>query len=173
MSRVSQAAPLAFRLALLPTIVASVLIVSDAHAQEIRRVAEPNQPVRMTHNGYVCAGTLTVTPIDETYDTVTCSGPVFAASDYQAVYQKRAYDELVKISEARVDVLNHDLKAATERRFSELPRDMQHLAAIQNLKRSLSDYVDQRLPAGATQVSPGGHGVGAAGALPNSNPTEP
>jgi hypothetical protein len=127
----------------------------------------------MTHNGYVCVGTLTVTPIDDTFDTVTCSGPVFAASDYEAVYQKRAYDELVKINEARVDVLNHDLKAAIERRFSELPRDMRQLAAIQNLKRSLNDYVDQRLPAGASQVSPGGHSAGAAGSGHSSSLTGP
>jgi len=149
-----------------------LLIAAGAQAQEIRRVAEPNQPVRMTHNGYVCVGTLTVTPIDETYDTVTCSGPVFAASDYQAVYQKRAYDELVKINEARVDVLNHDLKAAIEKRFSELPRDMQQLASIQSLKRSLTEYVDQRLPAGATQISPQG-GRSGGGSRSSSCFTEP
>lgn len=173
MSRVSQAASVTVRFPLF-VIAAAALVVSGAQAQEIRRVAEPNQPVRMTHNGYVCAGTLTVSPIDETYDTVTCSGPVFAASDYEAVYQKRAYDELVKINEARVDVLNHDLKAAIERRFGELPHDVQQLAAIQSLKRSLNEYVDQRLPAGATQVSPqGGHPAGAAGSGPSSSLTGP
>ena len=82
---------------------------------------------------------------DETYDSISCSGPVFAASDYAAVYQKRAYDELVKINQARVDALNHDLKAAIEKRFGDLPRDVQQLAAIQSLKRSLNDYLDQRL----------------------------
>ncbi|HXJ92984.1 MAG TPA: hypothetical protein VMT20_08885 [Terriglobia bacterium] len=172
MVRASQAASVAIRFLLF--VAASFLLVSGARAQEIRRVAEPNQAVRMTHNGYVCAGTLTVTPIDDTYDTVMCSGPVFAASDYEAVYQKRAYDELVKINEARVDVLNHDLKAAIERQFSELPRDMQHLAAIQNLKRSLNEYVDQRLPAGATQVSPpGGHSASTRDSRPGSSPTGP
>ena len=172
MVRASQAAPVRTRTLL--CVVAAFLVASGVYAQEIRRVAEPNQPVRMTHNGYVCAGTLTVTPIDETYDTVMCSGPVFAASDYEAVYQKRAYDELVKINGARVDLLNHDLKGAIERRFSELPRDMQQLAAIQGLKRSLNDYVDQRLPAGATQVSPqGGHPAGAAGSRPSSPLTGP
>jgi len=171
MVRISRAASVAIRFLLF--VAAGFSVVSGAQAQEIRRVAEPNQPVRMTHNGYVCAGTLTVTPIDDTYDTVTCSGPVFAAGDYEAVYEKRAYDELVKINEARVDVLNHDLKAAIERRFSELPHDMQQLAAIQNLKRSLNEYVDQRLPAGATQILPGGHSAGAAGSRPSYSPTGP
>jgi hypothetical protein len=172
MGRVSQAVSVTVRFVLFIT--ASFLVVAGAYAQDTRRVAEPNQPVRMTHNGYVCAGLLTVSPIDETYDTVTCSGPVYAASDYTAVYQKRAYDELVNINEARVDVLNRDLKAAIERRLGELPRDMQQLAAIQSLKRSLSDYVDQRLPAGAGEVSPQGrHTAGAAGSRPDSSLTGP
>jgi hypothetical protein len=152
-----------------PFIAATLLFATGAQAQEIRRVAEPNQPVRMSHNGYVCAGQLTVSPIDETYDSISCSGPVFASSDYAAVYQKRAYDELVKINQARVDVLNHDLKAAIEKRFADLPRDVQQLAAIQSLKRSLNDYLDQRLPAGATQISPqGGHSAGGASGRPDS-----
>jgi hypothetical protein len=171
MVRVSQAASVPIRTLLF--VAATFSVTSVVQAQEIRRVAEPNQPVRMAHNGYVCAGTLTVTPIDDTFDTVTCSGPVFAASDYEAVYQKRAYDELVKINEARVDVLNHDLKAAIEKRFGDLPRDVQQLAAIQSLKRSLNDYVDLRLPAGASQVSPGGHSAGAAGSRSSSPLTGP
>src|SRR5215472_4566324 len=166
MVRVCEAASVAIRS--LGFIVATLLAASGAQAQEIRRVAEPNQPVRMAHNGYVCAGTLTVSPIDDTFDMVTCSGPVFAASDYEAVYQKKAYDELVKINQARMDVLNHDLKAAIYKHFGELPRDMQQLAAIQGLKRSLNDYVDQRLPAGATQVSPqAGHSASATGSRPS------
>ena len=51
------------KICVLPSIAATLLFATGAQAQEIRRVAEPNQPVRMTHNGYVCAGQLTVSPI--------------------------------------------------------------------------------------------------------------
>jgi len=138
-----QGSPLAVRLLFCMAI--SFAFATEAQAQEIRRVAEPNQPVRMTHNGYVCAGQLNISPIDDTYDMVTCSGPVYATPDYAAVYQKRTYDELVKLNNARMDAISRDLKAAIDRRFGELPRDLQQLAAIQSLRRNLAEDNDQRL----------------------------
>lgn len=47
-----QARPVAVRL--LFCVAISWAVAAAAQAQEVRRVAEPNQPVRMTHNGYVC-----------------------------------------------------------------------------------------------------------------------
>jgi hypothetical protein len=143
MSGAFQGGPLAVRLLFCAAI--SFAAATGARAQEIRRVAEPNQPVRMTHNGYVCAGRLNVAPIDDTYDTVTCSGPIYAAPDYAAVYQKRTFDELVKLNSARMDAIDHDLRAAVNRRIGELPRDVQQSAAIQSLRRSLLEDIDRRL----------------------------
>ena len=54
-------------------------------SQEIRRVAEPGQQVRRARGGYICEGKLNVSPIDATYDMVSCSGPIFNAADYAAL----------------------------------------------------------------------------------------
>jgi hypothetical protein len=137
-----QARTLAVRL-LFCTVI-SFAVATCARAQEIRAVAAPNQPVRMTHNGYVCAGRLNISPIDDTYDMVTCSGPIYAAPDYAAVYQKRTFDELVKLNNARLEAIDHDLRAAVDRRIGELPRELQQSAAIQSLRRSLLEDIDRR-----------------------------
>jgi hypothetical protein len=46
----------------------------------------------------------------------------------------------------QLQAFNYDLRATIEARFRELPNDVLLPAAIQNLKKSLTEYVDQRLP---------------------------
>jgi hypothetical protein len=119
-----------------------------AFSQEIRRVAEPFQPVRMAHGGYVCDGKLTVAPIDDSYDTVTCSGAVYNAADYAAVYTKLSRDELAEMGATARAALNHDLKAAIQNQFQSLPAELRQLAAIQTLQRNVMDSIDEKLPEG-------------------------
>ena len=136
-------------------------------AQEIRPLAEPNQSIRMGRGGYVCEGRLTHTAIDATenwtYEMVQCTGQIFNSSDYAALHAKLNHDELVKLnaaleqlnttSSATQDVLNRqvlalnsDFRATIEKRFQDLPHEVLLSAEIQSLKKSLIDYVDQRLP---------------------------
>lgn len=145
----------------------SLLTAGGLRAQEIRPIAEPNQSVRMGRGGYVCEGQLTHTPIDDardwTYEMVQCTGPIYSSNDYWALNAKLSHDELVKLnasldrlnvtSSATQDVLNKqvqafnsDLRAMIEKRFHDLPNDVLLSPAIQNLKKSLMEYVDQRLP---------------------------
>jgi hypothetical protein len=145
----------------------SLLPAGALRAQEIRPIAEPNQSIRMGRGGYVCEGQLTHTPIDAaenwTYEMVQCTGPIYSSNDYAALHAKLNRDELVKLSAAldrlnatssatqealnkQVQVFNNDLRATIEKRFQDLPNDVLLSAAIQNLKKSLLEYVDQRLP---------------------------
>jgi hypothetical protein len=145
----------------------SLLNPGILRAQEIRALAEPNQSIRMGRGGYVCDGHLTHTPIDATedwtYEMVQCTGEIFGASDYAALNVKLNHDELVKLNTAldqlnttssatqdalnrQTLALNNDLRAMIEKRFQDLPHDVLLSADIQNLKKSLIDYVDQRLP---------------------------
>jgi len=138
----------------LALVAALTLAAGAARAQEIRRIAEPNQAIRMAHGSYVCEGRLSVSPIDSTYDMVTCSGPIYNSMDYQAVYTKLSRDELVKLNVNTAQVISHDLKAAIDKRFRELPVDLQHSAAIQNLEKNLMSDVDLRLPEGRGEWPP-------------------
>ena len=136
-------------------------------AQEIRPLAEPNQSIRMGRGGYVCEGRLTHTAIDATenwtYEMVQCTGQIFSSSDYAALHAKLNHDELVKLNAAldqlnttssatqdalnrQVLTLNSDFRSTIEKRFQDLPHEVLLSAEIQNLKKSLIDYVDQRLP---------------------------
>jgi hypothetical protein len=145
----------------------SLLSSGTLHAQEIRAIAEPNQSIRMGRGGYVCEGRLTHTPIDATenwtYEMVQCTGPIYNSYDYGALHAKLTHDELVKLNSAldqlnttssatqdtlskQAVALNSDLRAMIEKRFQALPQDMLLSKAIQNLKKSLIEYVDQRLP---------------------------
>ena len=147
--------------------VLSLLTSRNLQAQEIRPLAEPNQTIRMGRGGYVCEGHLTHTPIDATenwtYEMVQCSGQVFGSGDYAALHAKLTHDELVKLNTALEQLnttssatqealnrqalaLNSDFRTTIEKRFQDLPHDVLLTAAIQNLKKSLIDYVDQRLP---------------------------
>jgi hypothetical protein len=132
-------------------------------AQEIRVVAEPNQSIRMGRGGYVCEGRLTHTPIDATedwtYEMVQCSGPIYNSYDYAALHAKLNHDELVRLNDTmdrlsratqdnldkQAQELSRDLKATIERRFQDLPNDVLLSAEVQNLKKSLLEYVDQRV----------------------------
>jgi len=145
----------------------SLLIAGTLRAQEIRVLAEPNQSIQMGRGGYVCEGHITHTPIDATanwtYEMVQCTGPIYDARDYAALNAKLSRDELVKTNAAldqlnttasatlevlnrQAQSLNTDLRAAIEKHFQDLPHDVLQSAAIQNLKKNLIDYVDQRLP---------------------------
>ena len=145
----------------------SLLIAGALGAQEIRPIAGPNQSVKVGRGGYVCEGQLTHTPIDATenwtYEMVQCTGPLYNSSDYMALNAKLNHDELVKLNAAldqlnatssatqdvlnkQVQVFNRDLRATIEKRFHDLPNDVLLSPAIQNLKKSLMEYVDQRLP---------------------------
>ena len=130
---------------------ASVLLLlsaARARSQEIRRVAEPFESVRMAHGGYVCDGKLTISRIDDTYDTVSCSGPMYNAADYTAVYTRRSHDELAQMSAEARAAINRDLKAAVHRQFQALPGNLRQTAAIQSLEQGLIDSIDERLPEG-------------------------
>ena len=148
-------------------VVFSMMAAGALRAQEIRPLAEPNQSIRVGRGGYICEGRLTHTPIDAaenwTYEMVQCTGQIFGSGDYTALHTKLSHDELVKLNAAldqlnttssatqdalnrQALVLNSDFRATIEKRFQDLPHDVLLTAAIQNLKKSLIDYVDQRLP---------------------------
>jgi hypothetical protein len=147
--------------------VLSLLTSGTLRAQEIRAIAQPNETVRMGRGGYVCEGQLTHTPIDATenwtYEMVQCTGPIYDSKDYAALYAKFSYDALVNMNVAlqrenasrratqgalndQAQAINSDLKGMIDARFQELPQNVLLSAAIQNLKKSLVDYVDVRFP---------------------------
>jgi hypothetical protein len=153
----------------------SLLTSGTLQAQEIRPLAEPNQSIRMGRGGYICEGHLTHTPIDATenwtYEMVQCTGQIFGSSDYAALHAKLSHDELVKLNAAldqlnatstapqdalnrQALALNSDFRATIEKRFQDLPHDVLLTAAIQNLKKSLIDYIDQRLPRTSSNFPP-------------------
>jgi hypothetical protein len=147
-----------FTRSLAPLALLTVLTTGVLRAQEIRVVAEPNQSVRMARGGYVCEGQLTTTPIDAaenwTYEMVSCTGPLYDSHDYAALHAKLNHDELVRLNEtmdhlsqAQSLELNRDLKETVEKRFQDLPHDVLLTADVQSLKRSLLEYIDQRVPA--------------------------
>jgi len=164
MSRIRKTARLILwsaSLALLPLLTAGAL-----RAQEIRPIAEPNESVKMGRGGYVCEGQLTHTPIDATgnwtYEMVQCTGPIYNSNDYMALNAKLGHDELGKLNAAldrlnatssatqdilnqQVQAFNRDLRATIEKRFHDLPNDVLLSPTIQNLKKSLMEYLDQRL----------------------------
>jgi hypothetical protein len=148
----------------------AALLSFTAHAQEIRPVAQPDEAVRMAHGGYVCEGRTSITPIDNSYDTVSCSGPIYNAGDYMALYTKLNHDELVKMNANTAEALNRDIKTAIQKRFNELPPNLRQMAAIQNLERSLSEYVDERLPEGRGTAAPRrAHPPASHASAPGSN----
>jgi hypothetical protein len=147
--------------------VLSLMTAGTLRAQEIRPIAEPNQSIRMGRGGYACEGHLTHTPIDATenwtYEMVQCTGPIYNSYDYAALHAKLNHDELVKLNAAldqlnatstatqdtlskQAMALNSDFRATIEKRFQDLPHDVLLTAAVQNLKKSLIEYVDQRIP---------------------------
>jgi hypothetical protein len=171
-----------------------LLTAGTLRAQEIRPIAEPNQSIRMGRGGYICEGHLTHTPIDATedwtYEMVQCTGPIYGSSDYAALHAKLNHDELVKLNAAldqlnatstgtqdalskQTQALNSDLRATIEKRFSDLPNDVLLSAAVQNLKKSLIEYVDQRLPTTPSNNPPSPRSPTPAKSLPNPGPNQP
>jgi hypothetical protein len=71
-------------------------------------------------------------------------------------------DKLNRPREATQDVLgkkiqgfNNDLRAYIEKSFQGLPKDMLRSPAVQDLKKSLMDYVDQRSKSSGNTPPPG------------------
>ena len=176
-------------LALLSLLTAGVL-----RAQEIRPIAEPNESVKMGRGGFVCEGQLTHTPIDATenwtYEMVQCTGPIYSSNDYAALQAKLNRDELAKLNAAldqlnttssatqdalnkQAQALNSDLRATIEKRFSDLPHDVLLTAAVQNLKKSLIEYVDQRLPGTSPNNPPASRSSTPAKSQPSRAPNQP
>jgi len=172
----------------------SLLTAGALRAQEIRPIAEPNQAIKMGRGGYVCEGQLTHTPIDATenwtYEMVQCTGPIYNSNDYAALYAKLSRDELVKLNVAldqlnaarsatqdelnkQAQALNGDLRATIEKRFQDLPHDVLLTSAIQNLKKSLIEYVDQRLPRTPPTNPPAPRSSTPAKSRPSPAPTQP
>jgi len=172
----------------------SLLTAVALRAQEIRPIAEPNQSIRMSRGGYVCEGHLTHTPIDATedwtYEMVQCTGPIYSSSDYAALHAKLNHDELAKLNAAldqlnatssatqdalnkQAQALNGDLRATIEKRFQDLPNDVLLSAAIQNLKKSLIEYVDQRFPTTPLNNPPAPRSSTPAKSQPGPAPNQP
>ena len=172
----------------------SLLAAGALRAQEIRPIAEPNQSVKMGRGGYVCEGLLTHTPIDATenwtYEMVQCTGPIYSSNDYAALNSKLSHDELGKLSAAldrlnatssatqdvlnkQVQAFNRDLRAMIEKRFHDLPNDVLLSPAIQNLKRSLMEYVDQRLPKTTPNNPPAPQSTTPTSGQPGPAPNQP
>ena len=172
----------------------SLLTAGTLQAQEIRPIAEPNQSIRMGRGGYVCEGHLTHTPIDATenwtYEMVQCTGPIYNSSDYEALHAKLNHDELVKLNTAldqlnatstatqealtrQMQTFNNDLKATIEKRFQDLPNDVLLSPAIQNLKKSLTEYIDQRLSRTPPNNQPAPRSLAPAKSQPTPAPDQP
>jgi len=172
----------------------SLLTAGTLRAQEIRPIAEPNQSIRMGRGGYVCEGHLTHTPIDATenwtYEMVQCTGPIYSSNDYTALHAKLNRDELVKLNAAldqlnttssatqdalnkQLQAFNSDLRATIEKRFQDLPDDVLLSPAIQNLKKSLTEYIDQRLPRTPPNNSPPPRSSTPSKSQPSPAPNQP
>ena len=172
----------------------SLLTAGALRAQEIRPIAEPNQSVRMGRGGYVCEGQLTHTSIDATenwtYEMVQCTGPIYSSNDYLALNAKLSHDELVRLNAAldrlnatssatqdvlnkQVQAFNRDLRATIEKRFHDLPNDVLLSPAIQNLKKSLMEYVDQRLPKTPPNNPPAAQSTTPTSGQPGPAPNQP
>lgn len=144
------------------------------NAQSAVRLGGPNdQQTEKLRNlyGAVCDGHFL------SGNDTRCSGDIFRADEYTALNTARSFGELVKLNAAlvalnksmdrlnattsetktvlgtQVQAFNNDLRAYIEKRFQDLPNDILQSAAIQSLKKSLTDYVDQKLqnPAKPTQ----------------------
>jgi len=174
----------------------SLLAARALRAQEIRPIAEPNQSVKMARGGYVCEGQLTHTSIDNTqdwtygYEMVQCTGRIYNSGDYAALNAKLSHDELMKLNAAldrlngtsratqdilnkQTQALNSDLRATIEKRFHDLPNDVLLSPAIQNLKKSLMEYVDQRLPGTPKNNPPASQSTTTTTGQPGPAPNQP
>jgi hypothetical protein len=148
----------------------------------------------MGRGGYVCEGHLTHTPIDATenwtYEMVQCTGPIYSSNDYMALHAKLNRDELVKLNAAldqlnttssatqdalnkQLQAFNSDLRVTIEKRFQDLPNDVLLSPAIQNLKKSLTEYIDQRLPRTPPSNQPAPRSSTPSKSQPSPTPNQP
>jgi hypothetical protein len=148
----------------------------------------------MGRGGYVCEGQLTHTPIDATenwtYEMVQCTGPIYNTNDYAALNAKLSHDELVKLNAAldrlnatssatqdalnkQMQAFNSDLRAMIEKRFHDLPNDVLQSPAIQNLKKGLMEYVDQRLSRTPPDNPPAPQSTTPTSSQPRPAPNQP
>jgi hypothetical protein len=121
---------------------------------------------------------------------VQCTGPLYNANDYEAVNAKLNHEELVKLNAAldrlnatssatqdvfnqQVQAFNRDLRAMIEKRFHDLPNDVLLSPAIQNLKKSLMEYVDQRLPGTPGNNPPASQSPPPSNGQPGPAPKQP
>jgi len=121
---------------------------------------------------------------------VQCTGPIYNANDYVALNAKLSHDELVKLNAAldrlnatssatqdvlnkQVQAFNRDLRATIEKRFHDLPNDVLLSPAIQNLKKSLMEYVDQRLASTPKNNPPASQSTTPATGQPGPAPNQP
>jgi len=155
--------------------VITFVVTASARAQDITKYQSGISSTIGLTAGFVCEGNMQ----DKGDNRINCTGPVYRADEYAAKYARQSSDQLVKLnaaldqlntsldklnstSEATQEVLskqvqafNNDLRAYIENRFQALPNDVLQSAAIQNLKKSLTDYVDQRLKTSGNTPPPG------------------
>jgi hypothetical protein len=147
-----------------------------ARAQEITKYPSGlPSTLGQTTTGFICEGNIQ----DKGDNRIYCTGPIYRADEYVAKYARQSSDQLGKLnavleqlntsldklnrtSEATQDVLskqvqafNNDLRAYIEKRFQDLSKAELQSAAIKNLKKSLMDYVDQRLKTSGNSPPPG------------------
>jgi hypothetical protein len=121
---------------------------------------------------------------------VQCTGPIYNSGDYAALHAKLSRDELVKLNAGlerlnatrnatqdslskQLQAFDSDLRATIEKRFSDLPNDVLLSAAIQNLKKSLIEYVDQRLPKTPSNNPPAPRSSAPAKSPSSPGPSQP
>jgi hypothetical protein len=148
---------------------------ASARAQEITKYPTGISSSIGLTVGFVCEGAIQ----DKGDNRINCTGPIYRADEYAAKYARQSSEQLVKVnaaldqlnasldklnrtSEATQDVLskqaqgfNKDLRAYMEKSFQGLPKDILQSPAVQNLKKSLMDYVDQPSKAPGNAPPPG------------------
>lgn len=153
----------------------ALLPSATARAQEITQYKSGlSSNIGQTTSGFVCEGQLQ----DKGDNRIYCSGPIYRADEYVAKYARQSSDQLGELKSAldqlntsldklnktseetqavltkQVEAFNNDLKAYVEKRFQKLSKAELESAAIKNLKKSLTDYIDQRLKSPAKDQAP-------------------
>jgi hypothetical protein len=153
----------------------SFMATASAQAQDITKYQSGISSSIGVTTGFVCEGDIQ----DKGDNRINCTGPIYRADEYAAKYARQNSDQLDKLikaldqlntsldklnktSEATQDVLskqveafNNDLRAYIEKRLQGLPKDALQSEALQKLRKSLMDYVDQRLKASGDTPAPG------------------
>lgn len=151
------------------------IATATAGAQDITKYESGISSNVGVTTGFVCDGDIQ----DKGDNRINCTGPIYRADEYAAKYARQNSDQLVKINTAldqlntsldklnstseatqevlskQVEAFNNDLRAYIEKKFQGLPKDALKSEALQKLKKSLMDYVDQRLKASGNPPAPG------------------